>query len=842
MYQQLTHLSCQLSFNPISASIALPNKSSIGIISAQAVLVARTSISENATIGTLVHALVDPLRSSYPGNATYTIEPNQNPAEQQLFKVDPVLAGVSVSRALDHETSSAHAVRIKIHHDALYADESTSCARIAGIDWLAETKGQNKCRMNFPAHDLAAGGIACKKLRSLLAQVDTSCFHQDYGTFVLQRACTKHCAVDGLKCGRTTHQYCPRTPQLRQQAASVVGKDGADACSIGGLTQYAICVKPQALPCDGNAMSELRHEIKNGNASCTALDNFYRTTSRCVGDMRIDQPLFDAARKNCTRCAGMCQSCKSTDVDGVVESLRNAVKASAAPGCEQVGMLVKQIDACSNAIVGANTVMVLRAKLATLQKEMCNDFPLQGDFASMTFGELDRLADAATNGAHRCNATLLPMIDAISVCHNGLPKTPSMSNLLETCQNQCQSTCTRTVSHEIVLQIDLTNTNDNPPVFQREAYRFELGEDGTFVDGKVLGTVTAIDADNDLVTYSVAQYRTHTCEVAGQCSPPWDSTIDIWHLYSFKSQAQPWEPDFDGSDAPVDVGKLNGAIVQRQQYDVETFNIIEITVTAQDQNTAHVATSIVTIGINDANDNTPVLTVTGFGVVKENQPPGTPVTSTTNSNELVQASDSDMVDRNKLRFSIKENGDPDHVATAGGVPFEIDALSGNIVTTAFLNYEIRSEYELTVVVRDADGHTDQGKLSVRVTDVNEFGFFPPSDAETMYPTTSDPLTENPVDKLTYHVTINEGTAAPGDVCFKAAAGESMGYGSDATFGLVSATPKDLPFIIDASGWISIAANASFDREDQPRHTFDIFATTPSRRATATVHVSVAGRL
>ena len=70
-------------------------------------------------------------------------------------------------------------------------------------------------------------------------------------------------------------------------------------------------------------------------------------------------------------------------------------------------------------------------------------------------------------------------------------------------------------------------------------------------------------------------------------------------------------------------------------------------------------------------------------------------------------------DRDRLRYWL--SGDEQ-------VPFDVDPGTGQLITTALLDYEIRSEYSLQVTVEDDEGASDEIVVKIAVLDVDE----PPS--------------------------------------------------------------------------------------------------------------------
>ncbi len=96
----------------------------------------------------------------------------------------------------------------------------------------------------------------------------------------------------------------------------------------------------------------------------------------------------------------------------------------------------------------------------------------------------------------------------------------------------------------------------------------------------------------------------------------------------------------------------------------------------------------------------PVNIVVDDAAVDENAPAGTLVGT-------VSASD---IDGDVLEYTLSDD--------AGGL-FDIDALTGALTTTAALDFETRSSYEIKVVATDPDGLSTERTLTIGVNDVNE---------------------------------------------------------------------------------------------------------------------------
>ena len=824
VHQKISKLACNLHFKPLRVMVS--NSSHFDIRSAQVTFVYRTTVAENMAAGSLVQTLADPLAGTYPGNATYSVSVVDASSQDAaaFFEVNPHSGDVTVRGTLDREVEGSHALRATVVHEAVFASGTTTCSRVSAMKWArSESDVANEClSLSMDAiEQLQAGGLQCGALSDVLGAVAKRCFHQDAQVYILQVACMEQCAPDGYTCGASSRQYCPFAPEIRTIGSTAT--QAQKSCVGEDLATRGVCVVPNALACDGLAMSRLRDAVNGGDHTCTTWDDYYQETHRCTGAMRVDEPLFNVVRVNCTAaCPGMCKLCTGTNASVVAASLLAAITENTEAGCNERARFLSELDSCvaRDMINGPIDVEMIK----TLHAKQCGDIPTKTLYADATRTELAEYAEAvAAVGmqSRSCNDTTIRMIQSMQFC-NGLPNLPSVNTLRRVCHETCgTSRCAELSTHDIILQVRVGNTNDNTPVFDKSLYSVVVSEADEFMAGEMLGVVAATDADNDRVTYKITQYRKHKCSHRDDrlCAAPWESPHDVWET-------------IDSADAPVEVDRLSGVLTRNAPLDYEAVDLIELTVSAFDHGDKHFDTCMFSIVIADTNDNMPALAINGPGTVEENLKPGTIVMPAVGSDPLLVADDADASDRGNLRFRIRET------SGATSLPFRVDTTLGsaNVVTTEYLNHEVKKVYLVVIEATDTAGHTVEKPLTIKVTDADEFGFFAPSETTTMVPTETDILTDNPVDKQIFRVTINEANATGEFVLFKASAGHRVGHGSTARFAIVQAE-DDLPFGVDRNGWI--VANGTFDYESKREYTFNIIATSDSgQQAEASVHVVV----
>ena len=150
-----------------------------------------------------------------------------------------------------------------------------------------------------------------------------------------------------------------------------------------------------------------------------------------------------------------------------------------------------------------------------------------------------------------------------------------------------------------------------------------------------------------------------------------------------------------------------GTIKTRKRLDREAVPQYRLTVTATDQGRPPMSgNATVIISLDDINDNAPRLPANCTGMVKENKPVGTHVVT-------LQPHDPD-IDPNRGPYTFVISG------TNYG-KFKLDSASGLITTTAQLDREATSSYNLSVRISD-NGSPQQSAVSyckVLVQDVND---------------------------------------------------------------------------------------------------------------------------
>lgn len=258
----------------------------------------------------------------------------------------------------------------------------------------------------------------------------------------------------------------------------------------------------------------------------------------------------------------------------------------------------------------------------------------------------------------------------------------------------------------VSLKLFVKDVNNNPPVFEKSRYYYEILEGG--YNGKILGHILATDPDfgeNANISYTVLQKRNASTKLPFTVS--WDGVISIdgeldreeKSVYTFRVMAQ-------------DHGPINRRL--RSTVDVEV-HILDVNDNAPVfYGYDHVAQTIAS-GLDDpplhhSNNFEGSLVVPVYtSSIAENSNPRTAVAR-------VYANDSDSPTNGNgiLLFHIQ------HISNRPQM-FAIDSKDGTITTITSLDYESQSVHNVTIIASDL-GQPSQSStalLLVNVIDVAE---------------------------------------------------------------------------------------------------------------------------
>ncbi|XP_074012199.1 protocadherin gamma-B5-like [Numenius arquata] len=220
------------------------------------------------------------------------------------------------------------------------------------------------------------------------------------------------------------------------------------------------------------------------------------------------------------------------------------------------------------------------------------------------------------------------------------------------------------------LCINITDANDNPPVFGQDRYRASLREDAP--PGSTVLNVSASDADagtNARITYSFQEAPSKV-------------------LQKFVVDAE------------------SGTITLQEALDFEDTRSYTLLVEARDGG-GLVAHCEVEVEVLDVNDNAPEITVSSVSSpVPEDAPAGTVVA-------LLKVRDRDSGENGQVSCELSGEAPLSIVASSGG--------SYKVVTASALDREEASEHRVTVVARDRGSPSlwSRASLVLEVSDVND---------------------------------------------------------------------------------------------------------------------------
>ncbi|XP_067625323.1 cadherin-related tumor suppressor-like [Eurosta solidaginis] len=227
-------------------------------------------------------------------------------------------------------------------------------------------------------------------------------------------------------------------------------------------------------------------------------------------------------------------------------------------------------------------------------------------------------------------------------------------------------------STDTTAEVLITDTNDNPPVFDEPVYSFDIPENAP--RGYQVGIIAATDpdlGDNAVVSYTVI------------------------------------------SDWANDVFSLNpqtGVFTLTARLDYEEVQHYILVVQAQDNGHPSLSTTLtVYCNVLDLNDNAPIFDPMSYSnEIYENVSIGTPIVTVT-------ATDIDSGDNGRIEYAITSGDDNND--------FEI-AANGTIRTRRELDRETKSSYNLIVTARDCAKQPQQRlsstvQVTISLKDVND---------------------------------------------------------------------------------------------------------------------------
>ncbi|XP_043112461.1 protocadherin gamma-A11-like [Puntigrus tetrazona] len=224
------------------------------------------------------------------------------------------------------------------------------------------------------------------------------------------------------------------------------------------------------------------------------------------------------------------------------------------------------------------------------------------------------------------------------------------------------------------IDVEILDINDHAPVFNRKEINFQISE--LAVPGARFSLDSAHDPDVGLNT--LQKY-----------------TLIPTDYFSLKEQSR--------SD-----GTKYVEMVLQTPLDREREEELKLTLTAFDGgNPQKSGTVKITVTVIDVNDNTPAFSQSVYRVsLAENAAVGTVILA-------VSAADKDKGAYGEVTYSFSQSSGKDVDL------FKIDENTGRICVNGLLDYEKSKQYELNIEAMDKGGLTDNSKVLIELTDVND---------------------------------------------------------------------------------------------------------------------------
>lgn len=222
-------------------------------------------------------------------------------------------------------------------------------------------------------------------------------------------------------------------------------------------------------------------------------------------------------------------------------------------------------------------------------------------------------------------------------------------------------------------QVQVTDVNDNPPVFEQNTYEESIPED--VHEGTALLQVKATDRDqgeNSEIIYSFVQSEKE-------------------HLFSIDTKT--------------------GVIITAASLDYEKQRELMFLVVATDGGSPSLsATATVNIHVTDINDNKPIFQQQFYNItIKEHTAVGTCILQVT-------ATDADDAEFGKVQYSLCDG----YISEDAHPFFNINSVTGEICVSQDIDYEAGFvTFDLLIKAEDQDGLNSQTFVHIDVEDVND---------------------------------------------------------------------------------------------------------------------------
>ncbi|XP_051253122.1 protocadherin-16-like [Dicentrarchus labrax] len=245
---------------------------------------------------------------------------------------------------------------------------------------------------------------------------------------------------------------------------------------------------------------------------------------------------------------------------------------------------------------------------------------------------------------------------------------------------------TPSLSSITTVQVQVSDVNDNAPIFHQSEYRATVSEDG--LPGSTVLTLEAVDGDlsrdNCGFDFAIASGNLgNTFQI--------ESSVHFLEGQGFQTV---------------------GSLILVEELDFEAVPSYNLTVVVSDRGIPQRSSSVpILISVTDANDNPPAFSRAEYSVVlSEGAAAGTEILH-------LSATDPDSAPNGEVQYFISSGDETDL--------FEVDRWTGALRLQRPLDNERQSSHMIVVQATDGQGHYALAPVSIEVKDVNDNRpFFP----------------------------------------------------------------------------------------------------------------------
>ena len=232
------------------------------------------------------------------------------------------------------------------------------------------------------------------------------------------------------------------------------------------------------------------------------------------------------------------------------------------------------------------------------------------------------------------------------------------------------------------------------------------------VSDTITVTVTLVSNSNPVFTSADTSYVIQENNDVG---------VEVGSVTATDPDGYSVEYTIGGTDASsFSVGSTTGIITASIQFDYETKNSYEITVTATD---THGGSKSITLTINIGNEDESEEKLVPGNPPTKNPPPNNPPVFTDGTSTTRSVAENTPPNTNIGSAVTATDPDGDTVVCSlsgtDAASFSVDGSSGQLKTAAALDYESKNTYSVTITATDAKGLKANIAVTISVTDVNE---------------------------------------------------------------------------------------------------------------------------